>query len=286
MANTLPSYGVLSMEQFRALRQKTAQLSRYSTNFSPEIAGKGTAITVGYQTAASASLWAGSYTSTDETVSSQTVTLKEPYYVEFYLSPNELTSYGEDYLKNRMAVAAIGVVEEVIKQTVALFGGSTVPLVATISQSSHNFHTMLSGSTVLINSGSTGEISYLANSNVFNALIVDAKASGYNVANTVTGGANDTFVYGTATAVRDGHLSLVSGSVGAVVTTKDAAAIALRLPPEMPMYSRTIFADELSGAAIAIDILPSETGKYLGRAQVCAGVSLGRPGAVAKFVNL
>lgn len=284
MANTLPSFGILSMEQFPALRQKAAQIARYSTNFTAEIATAGTSITVGYQSPVSASLWAGSYTSADEVIGSTTVTLKEPYYVEFYLSPNELVSYGETYLQNRMAVAALGVADEIRKQTLALFSGASVATVATLNQGSHNFNTILSGSTVLLNSGSQGEISFLAASTVYNGVLVDAKAAGYNIANTVTSGQEE-FNYGPAVVTRENFLSSTISGSGAVVTTKDAAAIAVRLPNEMPMYQRTIFADEQTGLAIAVDLLPSETGKFLGRAHACAGVALGRPGAVAKYIN-
>lgn len=286
MANSLPSYGVLSMDLFPALRTKAAQFSRYSTNFTPEIASAGTAISVGYQSPVSASLWtaAAGYVSSDETISSQTVTLKEPYYVEFYLTPNEITSYGEQYLQNRMAVAAIGVLDEVRKQVLTLFAGATVPVAANVTASRHNFDSVLSGSNVLINSGSQGVVSYLVSSTGYSGLLVDAKNAGFDISNTVVGGAEQ-WNYGPATVVREAFFTSTSASVGGVVTTQDAAAIALRLPPEMPMYSRTIFADEVTGASIAVDILPSETGKYLGRAHVCAGVSLGRPGAVAKFLN-
>jgi len=271
------------MQQFPALRSKCTQLSRYSTNFTGEIANAGTAITVAYQAPVSASVWTttANYASADETISSQTVTLQEPFYVQFYLSPNELKSYGEDYLKNRMAVAAIGVIDEVRKKVLNLFTGATIATVATISASAHNFNTVLSASNVLMDSGSQGAISFLAPSIPYSALLVDAKASGYNVSNTVVEG-QEVFQYGPATVVREAGVLTAP-----VATTQDAAAIALRLPEPMEAYQRTLFADDVTGATVAVDIFQSpDTGRVIGRAHVCAGWSLGRPGAVAKFTNL
>lgn len=281
MANSLPSFGILSTELFPILRTKAAQLSRYTTNFGADVANAGTAVVVGYQSSVSASLWDSSnkYTSADETISSTTVTLKEPYYVEFYLSPNELKAYGDAYLQKRMAAAAAGVCDEVRKQALSLLTGTSVASVGTVSGSAHNFNTVLSGSNILINSGSQGEISFLAPSTQYSALLVDAKNAGYNISNTVVSGVEQ-WTYGPATVVREANLSTP------VVATQDAVAIATRLPEQFGSYQRTIFADELTGLSIAVDLFESpDTGKVIGRAHVCAGVALGRPGTCAKWTT-
>src|SRR4051812_12458094 len=125
MANSLPSFGVLSTELFPNLRAAAAPLSSFAHNFAPEIADVGTAVSVGYEGNGSASLWsaASEYTTTDSTVSTTTITVKEPYHYEIYLSPNEVNSYGENYLTKRFATAAIPVFQEITKQAVSVLSG-------------------------------------------------------------------------------------------------------------------------------------------------------------------
>jgi hypothetical protein len=283
MPNSLPSFGILSMEQFPALRTKAAQLSRYSTNFTADVADKGTAVTVGYQSPVSASQWnaTNKYASSDETISSTTVTLAEPFYVEFYLSPNELASYGEKYLQNRMEAAAIGVLDEVRKKALGvLTATSTGPLVASVSSSAHNFNTVLSASNVLITSGSQGQQTFVAPPAPWSSLITDAKNANYPIASRTDNG-NSVFNYALLP-----HVDVVlDASISTpVIATKDAVALALRLPPQLDGYNRTILADEQTGVAVAVDLINDAVGgKLLGRAHVSAGWAAGRPGAAARF---
>lgn len=285
MANSLPSYGVLSMQQFPALHSKAAQLKTYSTNFTAEIENAGTAISVGYQDAVSASLWdpTNKYTSADETISAKTVTLNEPFYVEFYLSPNQMKSYGETYLQKRMETAAIGVCNEVKKKALEMVATSTAPVVATISASAHKMDTVMSASTVLITSGSVGQQTFLAPTTVYNALISEAKSANYKITTVVNNGRAE-FVYDLFPQVT---VVLEPGLTAPVIATPDAVALALRLPDQLEGYSRTIFTDEETGVSIAVDMLQDTVGgKILGRAQASLGYSVGRPGAIARFANL
>lgn len=283
MANSLPSYGILSVNEFQPLRLAAARLSSYSRDFSPEISSGGTSIAVAFEGATSASLWtaASGYTTSDTTDSTTTVTLKEPYHVEKYLSPNELGAYGETKLKNKMANTAAGVFDEIRKQGLAILQGASVPTVAVVLNAAHNFNTVLSASTVLCNSGSQGAQTFMCPRVAYNALLVDSKNANYKITSTnVDGKASFSYdMLPNVTVTAEDTLTVP------VITTSDALALAIRLPEQMFGTERTIFVDAgQTEAAVAVDLVNDAVGgKIKMRAQACVGVALGRTGAAAKF---
>ena len=285
MSNTYPSYGILSTDTFKNLRTAAARLDRYSKNFSADIANAGSAVTVGYEDNISASLWnpTSGYTTADSVISSTTVTLAEPYHVEVYLSPNEFKSYGESYIQGRMANVASGVFDEIRKKALEKLVASATSVVANVSASAHNFNTVLSASTVLCNSGSQGAQTFLCPRATYNALLADAKNSNYQVSSTMGSGV-ESFQYNmlpNVTIVPETFLTTP------IIATGDAVALAIRLPEQMQGHARTIFADVgQTEAAVAVDLFEDGVaGKVKMRAQACAGVATGRPGAAAKFTT-
>lgn len=286
MANTIPSYGILSMENFPGLRKAAARLDRYSKNVSGEIASAGTSVAVGYEGNFSASLWtaASGYTTSDSTISSVTVTMQEPYHVEVFMSPNEVASYGESYMQRRMANVAAGVLDEVKAKALQALTNAATVTVAAVSASWFTFDTVLSGSTVLQTSGSQGAQTLLAPLSVYNALLADAKANNYQIAVVSTDG-QDVLKYALLPNI---DIVKEPGLTAPIITTQDGAALALRLPEQMAGHQRTLFTDAgKTEAVIAVDMFEDGVaGKIKMRAQACAGFATGRPGCAAKYTIL
>jgi len=285
MSNTLPSYGILNLENFANLRQSAARIADYAHNFSAEVANAGTAVSIGYEATGTASLWtaASGYTTTDSTISTRTVTLQEPYHFEIYLSPNEVKSYGDAYLQNRMAAASIPVFDEVKRQALSSLSGSTIG--TNVSASNFTFNVVLSASAVVSNAGGQGPQTFLVPRTAFNALLGEAKSSYYQIFNSRDQGGVESFQYALLPNVT---IKPEAGlSTAAWMTTPDSVAIGLRLPEQMSGYSRTIFTDTgKTEVAIAVDLLEDFTnGKTKLRAQACVGVATGRPGTTS-FVTI
>jgi hypothetical protein len=280
MANSLPTFGVLSTDEFLpALRQRCQKLSTFSTDFSSLVATKGTVANVPLQSVTTASQWNSTdkYTSADETITTVDVTLEEPLYKEFYLSPNEQASYSKEFLLPRMEAAINSVLDEVERKAYAALITSQTTL-ASISSSNVLFGAVQSGSNVLITSGSQGAISLFAPVAQYSVLQSDAKASGYGMWDVVSKG-GDSFQYGDVTVRRTPKLS---GRV--VFATPDAVALALRLPPLMNGYVRTIVIDEPTGVAIAVDLIEDAVGGVIrGRAHISPGVKRARTGSSCQY---
>lgn len=281
MANSLPSYGVLSFDFLPGYRQRAQRLSTFCTDFSPEVATKGTAVVVQYQTATTASQWdtTNKYTSADETIGSATVTIQEPFYKEFYLSPNEVGSYSKEYLVPRMQAAVNSVLDEVEKKAYSMLQASTRVSLGTVSCSAMLFPAVQSGSAVLINSGSQGQVSFFVPSCAWTSLVNDARTSGFAVWDQVVQG-GDAFQYGDATVRRAPKLDATK----AVFATPDAVCLATRVPPVMDGVSRTLVSDEQTGLTIAIDLVPDPVGGVVrGRALVSLGYAVGRTSSACTY---
>jgi len=282
MGNTLPSYGVITTDQFMpALRQRCQRLSTFASDFSAAIQGKGNVVNVPYQSTTSASQWNSTnlYTAATETVSSVDVTLEEPLYKEFFLSPLESGTYTQDFLVSRMESAVNSVLDEVEKKAYAALA-LNCGTVGAISGSAVKFGLIQSGSNVLIFSGSQGEISMFCPTANYSQMQADAKSSGYGMWDIVSKG-GDAFQYGDATVRR---VPKLTDNTYVYFATPDAVAIALRLPPVLNGYNRTLIVDEPTGLTIAVDLLEDAVGGIIrGRAHLIEGVARGRAGSAARW---
>lgn len=284
MANSLPTNTILSADKFADFRQKAAQLARYTHDFSPEIAVKGTGVTVWYQTSTTASIWdtTNKFASADETVPNSTITVGEPYYKQFYLSPNEQASFGEEFLIKRSGPAVNAVLDEVKKQAQVLLTAGAVPIAATVSASAMAFGAVLSGSNILTNSGSTGPQTLLASTNAYAALITEAKNANYAITSEVLDGQNS-FKYAllpSITVVQEPSMT------NSALMTPDAVAIALRQTVAMNGYNRNTVVDPVLNITIPLDIIEDPVGGViLGRATISAAVGAGRPGSAVRYVH-
>lgn len=286
MANTFPTFGILSTDEFLpALRQRCQALSTFSTDFSAVLAAKGGVVNVPLQSSTSASRWdsTNKYATADETISTVDVTLGEPFYKEFYLSPLETGNFTKEFLVPRMGAAIISVLDELEKQAYAELAVSPTNLAAgnpgaAVSSSAILFPAVQSGSNVLINSGSQGAISLFAPTATYSVLQADAKASGYGMWDTVARG-GDSFQYGDVTVRRTPKIT-----TKVFFAAPDAVAVATRLPVAMNGYSRTIVADEATGMTIAVDMIEDTVGGIIrGRAHIIAGFKRARQGSACQY---
>jgi hypothetical protein len=286
MANSFPANVILSSDKFADVKQVAAQLSRYSHDFSPEVASGGTGVRVWYQNSATASQWTvdGKFSTTEESIPSADVNIGEPYYKAIHLTPNEQNSYGEAFLQKRIGPPIIAVLNKIKGEVQNQLTASIHPLVgpnAAITASAMSFDSVLSGSSVLIGSGSVGPITLLASNNAYTALIKEAKAANYTITSTVSEG-QPSFRYSLLPQVLIvQEPSMVNYSV---MTTPDGAAVALRTPPQLSGYNRSVIVDSDLNVAIPVDLVEDTVGGTIqARASLSAGFGPGRPGAAVRY---
>ncbi len=288
MANTFPANKVLSSEKFADFKNVAAQISRYTHDFSSDIADGHTAVTLWWQNAATASVWdsTNGFQHPEEQISSTDIIPTEPVYKGYSMTPNEHASFGDEFMVKRAGPAVIAVLNRVKTDAQNCLTSSQFPLAsanAAISASAMSFDAVQSGSNILINSGSVGGLTLLASSNAYSALIREAKNANYAITSQVTDG-QPSFRYALLP-----HLLIVqepSMTSYSVMTTPDAVGIALRQTVQLKAYDRTVVVDPDLGITIALDYLEDgPNGKPLGRANVIAGYAVGKPGTAVRYYH-
>ncbi len=281
MGNTLPTFGILSTDDFLpALRTRCQKLAAYSTDFTALVATKGGVASVPLQSVTSASRWdsTNKYSLADETLSQVDVTLGEPIYKEFYLSPLETGNFTKEFIVPRMEAAINSVLDEVEKLAINALS-QTPTVIGTVSGSLMTFAAMQSGSNVLINSGSQGQLSCFAPTAIYSIIQADAKASGYGMWDSINKG-GDQFQYGDVIVRRTPKVN----SSKVFFAAPDAVAIALRVPPQLNGYVRTLVADEATGVTIAVDLIEDAVGGVIrGRAHVVPGFTRARQASACNY---
>jgi hypothetical protein len=291
MANTLPSMTLLADLSLPALKTKAPFINAFATNLSSNYAVKGTGITVPYVTPTSASLWAGTFAPSDNTVTGVTITMPEPYYRSVGFSPNELASYDEQTLANTFIQPMINdVLNEVMKQIYTILSPTNFPICVYSSSlanySTASFKVVQLGAKVLDKSGSMADPVALLNVDADYALQEELKD---------TFGASATILNG-ATSYKAGRTTVYpayglpsGGGVGGVVTTPDAVAILTRLPEPLGSgVEQTAITDPDTGLSVALERWSDPTlGKVIYAVKLMAGVVKGRPGfgAQIKFTD-